>query len=239
MGFDLPLRNITMKPVNNHRITFLSNGLLFTSALLFAAFNYSEKDTINKELDRVESTLVKYETQVKEKPKKIIKTKKVKLKKPINSRTKKIDLKSKPTSKIKEAKNKPDSSNSVTILPSPITFDSSVVYKVIPVKPEVVDFPDQEARFSGGIREMTKFIINNLELNRMTLYGFNEFLVHVEFVVDDFGGIHKIKVQGKHDPSIVREVKRMIQSMPKWIPGEVNGRSVSTRMYLPIRIDLQ
>ena len=73
MGFDLQLRNTTMKPVNNHRITFLSNGLLFTSALLFAAFNYSEKDTINKELDRVESTLVKYETQVKEKPKKIIK----------------------------------------------------------------------------------------------------------------------------------------------------------------------
>ena len=67
----------------------------------------------------------------------------------------------------------------------------------------------------------------------------NEFLVHVEFVVDDFGVIHKIKVQGKHDPSIIREVKRMIQSMPKWIPGEVNGRSVSTRMYLPIRIDLQ
>ena len=114
-----------------------------------------------------------------------------------------------------------------------------MVYKVIPVKPEIVDFPDQEARFSGGIREMTKFIINNLELNRMTLFGFNEFLVHVEFVVDDFGVIHKIKVQGKHDPSIIGEVKRMIQSMPKWIPGEVNGRSVSTRMYLPIRIDLQ
>ena len=228
-----------MEPKNKHHFSFLSNGLLFISAILFAAFSYSEKDVIKKELNKVESTQIKFEPRVQKKLKKPSKIKKLKIKDNKKSSTKKINLKSKPTTKIKISKNKPDSTNTVNILPSPIAFDSTVVYKVVPVIPDVIDFPDQEARFFGGIPEMTKYIVHNLDLNRMDLLGFGELLIHVEFVVDDLGGINEIIVHGKHDKSVVREVKRMIQSMPKWIPGEFEGRKVHSRMYLPIRIDLQ
>jgi hypothetical protein len=210
-----------MESKNKHHFSFLSNGLLFTSAILFAAFSYSEKDTIKKELNKVKSTNVKFEPRVQKKLKKPAKIKKLKIKDKQKNNTKKIDLKSKPTTKIKISKNKPDSTSTVNILPSPIDFDSTVVYKVVPVIPDIVDFPDQEAQFFGGISEMTKYIVHNLDLNRMDLFGAGELL------------------HGKHDKSVVREVKRMIQSMPKWIPGEFEGRKVHSRMYLPIRIDMQ
>lgn len=228
-----------MESKNKHHFSFLSNGLLFTSAILFAAFSYSEKDTIKKELNKVKSTNVKFEPRVQKKLKKPAKIKKLKIKDKQKNNNKKIDLKSKPSTKIKMSKNKPDSTSTVNILPSPIDFDSTVVYKVVPVIPDIVDFPDQEAQFFGGISEMTKYIVHNLDLNRMDLFGAGELLIHVEFVVDDLGGINKIIVHGKNDKSVVREVKRMIQSMPKWIPGEFEGRKVHSRMYLPIRIDMQ
>ena len=82
-----------MESKNKHHFSFLSNGLLFTSAILFAAFSYSEKDTIKKELNKVKSTNVKFEPRVQKKLKKPAKIKK--LKKRTNRKTTQKKLTSK------------------------------------------------------------------------------------------------------------------------------------------------
>ena len=79
-----------MESKNKHHFPFLSNGLLFTSAILFAAFSYSEKDTIKKELNKVKSTNVKFEPRVQKKLKKPAKIKKLKIKDKQKNNTKKI-----------------------------------------------------------------------------------------------------------------------------------------------------
>jgi len=137
------------------------------------------------------------------------------------------------------SKNNPDSSSAVNTLPNPIHFDSTVVYTPIDIKPDVVNFPDQEATFKGGVSAMNKFIIYNLDINKMDLLEAKNIVVHVEFVIDTKGQVTLINIKGEHHKSIDREIKRMILSMPNWIPGENKGRKVNTRMFLPIRIDLQ
>ena len=56
------------------RINFISNGLLFASAALLAAFSFSEKSIIEKELHKIHSTIIEYQTAVKKEA--IIKPKK-------------------------------------------------------------------------------------------------------------------------------------------------------------------
>ena len=53
------------------------------------------------------------------------------------------------------------------------------------------------------------------------------------------GQLTLINMKGEHNKSIEREIERIMLTMPNWIPGENKGRKVNTRMYLPIRIDLQ
>ena len=219
------------------RINFISNGLLFTSALIFAAFSYSEKATIKKELHQSHATVVKYHSE--EKKEKVTKPLKRKVTTQKKTQKKTIDVKSKASQQIKTTTNKATSKNSVTIAPSGITFDSTVVYKVIPVVPIIVDFPDTDATFEGGYTEMNRFIVHNLNLNNIELQDMNEFLVNVEFVINEKGEISEIKTKKRYSKTIEKEVFRMINSMPRWIPGEVQGRKVKSRVRLPIRIYLQ
>ena len=224
---------------NQNQINFLSNGLLFTSAILFAAFSFSEKSEIRTELASVKASIIQYQTEKKEKPRKKIKVKEIK-KKPIKTSTKKtINLKSQPTNKIKAAKNNQDCVNTVYTLPNPIDFDSIVTYKVVDIQPVVVSFPDQDAKFKGGYGAMTKFIIHHLDVNKMDLSESGNMVVYVEFVIDSKGEVASISIKGNYHQSVQREIKRMIHSMPNWIPGEYEGRKVNTRIDLPIRIDLQ
>ena len=222
-----------------NNINFISNGLLFASSILFAAFSYSEKDKIRIDLEKAQSTVIKYQTTKKDEPRRKKEIKKRKQPQKKNKTKKSIDLKSQPTHKIKVSKNNPDSSSTVNILPNPFDFDSTVVYKPVDIIPEVVDFPDQEAKFIGGVGAMTKFIIHHLDINEMDLSEGENIVIHVEFIIDTKGEVTSINVKGGCHNSIESEIKRMILSMPSWIPGEHEGRKVHTRMYLPIRIDLQ
>ena len=86
------------------RINFISNGLLFASAALLAAFSFSEKSIIEKELHKIHSTIIEYQTAVKKEA--IIKPKKRKNIPKKENKKKTIDLKSKSSQQIKTTKNK-------------------------------------------------------------------------------------------------------------------------------------
>ncbi|MEJ6590257.1 MAG: energy transducer TonB [Crocinitomicaceae bacterium] len=219
------------------RINFISNGLLFASAALLAAFSFSEKSIIEKELHKIHSTIIEYQTAVKKEA--IIKPKKRKNKPKKENKKKTIDLKSKSSQQIKTTKNKSTTKNTITTGTQIIPFDSTVVYEVIDIIPDTVDFPDQDAMFKGGYVEMNRYIVHHLNLTNMEAYDSGEVLVHVEFVINKNGEISTIKTRGKYPKSIEREVFRMIKSMPKWMPGENEGRKVNSRVHLPIRIFLQ
>ena len=49
-----------------NNINFISNGLLFASAILFSAFSYSEKHEIRTELEKAKSTIIKYQSTKKD-----------------------------------------------------------------------------------------------------------------------------------------------------------------------------
>lgn len=66
---------------------------------------------------------------------------------------------------------------------------------------------------------------------QLGLTGINR--VIVQFRIDETGNVQDIKTRAPH-PELEEEAKRVIASLPQFIPGEQNGRPVSVMYSLPI-----
>ena len=59
------------------------------------------------------------------------------------------------------------------------------------------------------------------------------------FIVDKDGELKDISVhQGTKSSELNNEVLRVIKKMPRWEPGEQNGKPVRVKLILPIRFDV-
>ena len=226
-----------IKPQNSSQKTYVYQGVVLTSAMVLAAFTYSEKDQLETELSMVEPVEINYTIE---------KTKKPEIKKPI-LRTKKAakqvatNIKKNVSSTSKITKNSTKAlNNNIKVKGIDINFNTNPNYQIVNVEPVVVDFPDVEAEFTGGYSEMNRYITHNLNLNRLyDLINANELLVPVEFIVSEYGKIIDVKIQDKVNYELKNQIIILMKGMPNWIPAELNGRKVSSRIYLPIRIYFQ
>ena len=62
--------------------------------------------------------------------------------------------------------------------------------------------------------------------------------VIVTFVIEKDGTISDINVIKSLNPSFDKEAVRVVQLMPKWIPGKQRGKAVRVRLTLPINFRL-
>ena len=109
-----------------------------------------------------------------------------------------------------------------------------------PVEEEkVFDMVEQMPQFPGGQAEMMKYIQQNLRYPTIAQENGVQGRVSCQFVVGPDGAIRDIVVVRGVDPYLDREAIRVIQSMPKWIPGKQNGKAVSVKYTLPIMFRLQ
>ncbi len=62
--------------------------------------------------------------------------------------------------------------------------------------------------------------------------------VTVQFVVDSYGKVGKVKVLHTPDPILNDETIRVINSSPKWIPAMLGGRFVTQLFVIPVTFEL-
>lgn len=115
------------------------------------------------------------------------------------------------------------------------------------VKGELVDekgnlqkYEDYEigSTFPGGQEEMMKFIVDKMVFPEEALdYGI-EGKVYLGFSVDTSGVIKKIKVLHSISPILSKAAIEVIEMMPNWIPGKIDGEKRMTYFTLPINFDL-
>lgn len=98
---------------------------------------------------------------------------------------------------------------------------------------EVVEFPEVQASFPGGERAMQVFVAENVVYPEKAIRKNIQSNAYLSFVVESDGSISNVKYEAGH--KIFRsESVRVLLAMPKWTPGEVNGKKVRTRCRLPI-----
>lgn len=104
---------------------------------------------------------------------------------------------------------------------------------------EVIDFPDVEAEFPGGPEAMKKFIQENVRYPEKARRKGDQGRIYLSFIVEPDGSISNIEVmRGGLTRELNKEAKRLVRTMPKWKPGEVNGVPVRARCRLPLTFTL-
>lgn len=108
-----------------------------------------------------------------------------------------------------------------------------------PTGEEVIEFPDVEAQFPGGNDSLRYFIATNVVYPEIALQNGDQGRVYVSFIIEKDGSISDINIMRGVSLELDREAKRLIRSMPNWIPAEFSGKTVRSYMRLPILFVLE
>ena len=106
----------------------------------------------------------------------------------------------------------------------PPTVDSNNVYFTVEKMPE----------FPGGQVELMKYLASNIKYPKDAANAGKQGRVIVRFVVNEDGSISDETLIRGVFPSLDEEALRVIKSMPKWHPGEQDGKKVRVYYTIPI-----
>lgn len=107
-----------------------------------------------------------------------------------------------------------------------------------PAPEQIFQAVEEPPSFPGGEQAMYAFLKNNLRYPEMAAQNNIQGRVTVQFVVEKDGSISNVKVVRGKDPDLDKEAVRVVKSMPKFIPGRMNGQSVRVFYTLPVNFKL-
>ena len=97
---------------------------------------------------------------------------------------------------------------------------------------------ESQPEFPGGMAELLKYLQKNIKYPTICQEQGIQGRVVVQFVVNVDGSITDPHVVKPVNPYLDKEALRVVQSMPKWKPGEQRGKKVRVRYPLPITFRL-
>lgn len=114
-----------------------------------------------------------------------------------------------------------------------------VVEEKKPEPEQIFTAVEESPKFPGGEAEMYKWLIRNIRYPEMAAQNNIQGRVTVQFVVEKDGSVGQVKVARGKDPDLDKEAMRVVKSMPKFIPGKMNGQAVRVWYTLPINFKLK
>lgn len=106
-------------------------------------------------------------------------------------------------------------------------------------KEEVFMVAEQMPEFPGGMKEMLKFLQENVKYPENAMKNNVQGRVIVQFVVEKDGTPTEFKVLRSVDPDLDAEALRVMKAMPKWKPGMQKGQVVRVKFTVPVSFKLQ
>lgn len=108
-----------------------------------------------------------------------------------------------------------------------------------PTEEKVYEIVEQMPRFPGGEEALLSWINKHLRYPAAALDQGIEGRVMVRFVVTGSGKVGDVQIIKKVDPYLDKEAKRVIASLPDFIPGKQQGKPVSVWYTCPIIFELE
>lgn len=99
---------------------------------------------------------------------------------------------------------------------------------------------EKDPEFPGGVQALFKYLSEHIKYPVIAQENGIQGQVICQFTVNKDGSIVDIVVvRSSGEPSLDKEAIRVINSMPKWKPGEQRGKPVRVKFTLPVRFRLQ
>ena len=106
-------------------------------------------------------------------------------------------------------------------------------------KEEVFMVAEQMPEYPGGMKEMLKFLQENVKYPENAMKNNVQGRVIVQFAVEKDGTPTEFKVLRSVDPDLDAEALRVMKAMPKWKPGMQKGQVVRVKFTVPVSFKLQ
>ncbi len=101
------------------------------------------------------------------------------------------------------------------------------------------DIAEQMPMFQGGDRKLMEYLENNVQYPPECEETCVQGRVVVTFLVERDGSISNAKVVKSVHPLLDAEALRVVEAMPKWIPGRQNGVTVAVKYTIPVTYRLK
>ena len=103
----------------------------------------------------------------------------------------------------------------------------------------LIDPVEDEPQFPGGMEALMKYLSENIKYPEQAKKENIQGRVYVTFVVEKDGSITDAKVLRSIGGGCDEEALRVVNAMPKWEPGKLQGTPVRVQFNLPIVFKLQ
>ena len=100
------------------------------------------------------------------------------------------------------------------------------------------DIVDEMPQFPGGQAALLEYIAKNVKYPVVAEDNGIQGRVIVTFVVGRDGSITDAKVVKSVDPSLDQEALRVVEAMPRWQPGKIEGKPVCVKYTVPVQFKL-
>jgi protein TonB len=101
------------------------------------------------------------------------------------------------------------------------------------------DIAEQMPMFPGGDRKLMEYLKNHVQYPKECAEKNIQGRVIVNFVVERDGSITQAKVIRGIHPLLDAEALRVVNGMPKWLPGRQAGIVVAVKYTIPVTFRLQ
>ncbi len=101
---------------------------------------------------------------------------------------------------------------------------------------DVIQFPEHIAEFPGGDEAMLEYIHQHLVYppDEGDITG----RVYMRFIVDEEGAISQIEVLRGLGKSADREAVKLVENMPRWVPGKDKGKVCKSLRFLVVNFNM-
>ena len=104
--------------------------------------------------------------------------------------------------------------------------------------PQVCTIPEQLPFFPGGEAALLAYVASQTKYPEQAIRDSVQGVVLLRFVVLENGSIGKVQIIRSLEPHCDAEAKRVVKSLPRFIPGRQGGKAVRVWYTLPIRFQL-
>ena len=100
---------------------------------------------------------------------------------------------------------------------------------------EVCTIPEQMPVFPGGESALLAYVAQHLKYPAQAIRDRVQGIVQLRFVVLENGRIGDVQIIKSLEPHCDAEAKRVVKSLPRFIPGKQGGKAVRVWYTIPIR----
>lgn len=104
-------------------------------------------------------------------------------------------------------------------------------------KDSVYETAEEPAKYPGGLQAGMLFLAQNIKYPPEVLKLGIQGRVVAQMIIRSDGKVSDIKIIRSLHPDLDKEVVRVLETMPLWIPGKKDGKAVNSRITIPVKFN--